>query len=267
VTRTIMLDQPEGTFTWEGVLVVHFPNGGEGELPLKFESELLGPLRMTLVKEALDLAARKAVVKLSRPAAKAGIQVQMDTGVVVSRDVVFHEEPAGTPLVLEWPEASGKAMTISIKAYDTKQFYTGVELSPWQVDIPHEEVVFDTGKWDVRKDQQGKLDASFEKLAEVAEKYGKLAAIRLFIAGHTDTVGDAAANRELSRQRARSIGAYLRKKGARIPILYEGFGEEGLMVPTQDETAEERNRCAEYIVAIDDPTLKNPPFPPQWRKL
>ena len=267
VTRTVTLDQPEGKFTWEGVIVVRFPNGGEGELPVKFDTELLGPLRMTFVKEALDLQARKAAITLSRPAARATVKVQMDTGVQVQKEATFNGAAAGTPLPLEWPEASGKVMTISITAWDTADFWTGLELSPWQVDIPHEEVVFDTGKAEVRKDQQPKLDASFDALVELAEKYGKYAALRLFIVGHTDTVGDAAANRELSRARARSIAAYLRKKGARIPILYEGFGEEGLMVPTQDETPEEKNRCAQYIVAVDDPVLKNPPFPPQWRKL
>ena len=267
VTRTVTLDQPEGKFTWEGVIFVRLPKGGEYELPVKFDTELMGPLRMTFVKEELDLKARKAVIKLSRPAARATIEVQMDTGVQVQKEATFHGEAAGTPLVLEWPAASGSVMTIRITAWDTADFYNGVELSPWQVDIPHEEVVFDTGSAEIRKDQQSKLDASYVKLAEVAAKYGKLASIRLFIAGHTDTVGDKAVNRDLSRARARSIGAYFRKKGAGIPILFEGFGEEALVVPTKDETPEERNRCAEYIVAIDDPVLKNPPFPPQWRKL
>jgi len=267
VTRVVTLDQPEGKFTWEGAIIVRFPNGGEGELPLKFDTELLGPLRMTFVKEKLDLKGRQAVITLSRPAKKATIAVQMDTGVQVNNELQFQGEPAGTPLVLPWPEASGKVMTLSIKAWDTSDFYTGLELSPWQVDIPHEEVQFDSGRAEIRKDQQPKLDASYDKLAEVAGKYAKIAAVRLFIAGHTDTVGDKAQNRELSRARARAIAAYFRKKGARIPILYEGFGEEAPIVPTKDETPEEKNRCAEYIVAIDDPVLKNPPFPPKWQKL
>jgi len=267
VMRTVTLDQPEGKFGWEGVLIVNFPNGGQGELPLKFETELLGPLRMTFLKEKLDLGARRAAISLSRPAKKATIQVTMDTGVQVQNDADFKGEEANTPLPLTWPQASGSVMTISITAYDTAGFWTGVELHPWQVDIPHEEVQFDTGSAEIRKDQQAKLDASYEKLAEVAAKYSKIANVRLFIAGHTDTVGDKAQNRELSRARARSIGAYFRKKGARIPILYEGFGEEALSVQTKDETPEEKNRFAEYIVAIDDPVLKSPPFPPQWHKL
>ncbi|HEY8208480.1 MAG TPA: OmpA family protein [Myxococcaceae bacterium] len=267
VTRTVRLDQPEGAFTWEGAIIVNFPNGGQGELPLKFETELLGPLRMTFLKEKLDLDNRQAAITLSRKAKRATIEVQMDTGVQVRGEAKFNAEPPNTELALSWPEASGKVMTLSITAWDTADFYTSVELSPWRVDIPHEEVQFDTGSAEIRKDQQTRLDASYDKLAEVAGKYAKIAAVRLFIAGHTDTVGDKAQNRELSRARARAIAAYFRKKGARIPILFEGFGEEAPIVPTKDETAEEKNRCAEYIVAIDEPVLKNPPFPPQWRKL
>ena len=267
VVRTVTLDQPEGKFSWEGVLIVNFPNGGQGELPLKFDTELMGPLRMTFIKEKLDLGARQVAISLSRPATKATIQVTMDTGVQVQNDVAFHEEPPNTPLALTWPQASGKVMTINITAWDNAQFYTGVELHPWQVPVQHEEVQFDTGSAEIRKDQQPKLDASYTALAELAAKYAKIANVRLFIAGHTDTVGDKAQNRDLSRARARSIAAYFRKKGARIPILYEGFGEEALSVFTKDETPEEKNRFAEYILAIDEPVLKNAPFPPQWRKL
>jgi hypothetical protein len=53
----------------------------------------------------------------------------------------------------------------------------------------------------------------------------------------------------------------------RLPIFYEGFGEQSPRVATPDETAEPRNRRAEYIIAVEDPALTNAPFTPQWRKL
>lgn len=267
VVRTVTLDQPEGKFSWEGVLIVNFPNGGQGELPLKFDTELLGPLRLTFIKEKLDLGARQAAISLSRPVKKVVIQVTMDTGVQVQNDVAFHGEEANTPLPLTWPQATGKVMTMNVTAWDTAEMWTGVELHPWQLPVQHDEVQFDSGSAEIRKDQQPKLDASYNALAELAAKYAKIANVRLFIAGHTDTVGDKVQNRELSRARARAIAAYFRKKGTRIPILYEGFGEEALSVATKDETPEEKNRFAEYILAIDEPVLKNAPFPPQWHKL
>jgi outer membrane protein OmpA-like peptidoglycan-associated protein len=94
-----------------------------------------------------------------------------------------------------------------------------------------------------------------------------MAEIKLYVAGHTDTVGNNASNRTLSLNRARSIGQYFRKRGVRVPVLYEGFGEEALAVATKDEQEEPKNRRAEYIIAIDDPTAQNVPFQPRWQKL
>jgi outer membrane protein OmpA-like peptidoglycan-associated protein len=158
-------------------------------------------------------------------------------------------------------------MTVDLRVFDRAGLYDSVEVTQWQVDIPHEEVNFDSGKWDVRDDEKGKLDASYKLIADAVEKYGKLATIKLFIAGHTDTVGANAANRTLSLNRAKAIGSYLRRKGLGLPVFYEGFGEEALLVQTADETAEPKNRRAEYIIAIDSPTPTNMPFTPHWQKL
>jgi outer membrane protein OmpA-like peptidoglycan-associated protein len=158
-------------------------------------------------------------------------------------------------------------MTIDVRVFDKAGLYDSVAVTQWQVDIPHEEVNFDSGKWDVRDDEKGKLEASYKLIADAVEKYGSLASIKLYIVGHTDTVGASAANRTLSLNRARAIGAWLRKKGLRLPVFYEGFGEEALLVQTADETAEPKNRRAEYIIAIDSPAPTNMPFPPKWQRL
>ncbi|MFZ5471121.1 MAG: OmpA family protein [Myxococcota bacterium] len=268
VTRALQLDQPEGTFTYQGELTVNFPDGTTSSMPLQFETELFGPLRMKLEKGDVKVDERKVTFRISRPAGKAHVKVLMDTGkVVMDDDVLFNGEPADSPLEITWPQAPGKVMKIHIQAYDTSTFFTGVEIFPWQVDIPHEEVNFDSGKWDIRQQEQGKLDKSFALIREAVTKYGRLADIKLYIAGHTDSVGSTASNRTLSLNRARSIGAYLRKKGLRIPVLYEGFGEEALLVGTPDETDEQANRRAEYIIAVEAPHLKNPPFAPSWQRL
>jgi outer membrane protein OmpA-like peptidoglycan-associated protein len=135
------------------------------------------------------------------------------------------------------------------------------------VNIPHEEVNFPSGSAEIPASERKKLDSTVEKLLEAVERYGHLAAIRLYVLGHTDTVGSTDSNRELSLQRARSIAAYFRKHGARLPIFYEGFGEQAPLRVTKDETDEPANRRAEYIIAVDDPALTNAPFAPQWRKL
>jgi outer membrane protein OmpA-like peptidoglycan-associated protein len=181
--------------------------------------------------------------------------------------VPFKGQSAGTPLELTWPEEEGRVMKISLKAFDTAEFYTGLDLFPWQVDIPHEEVNFASGSADVPPGERGKLDRSHAQITEALSKYGRFAALRLYVLGHTDTVGAATDNRELSLRRAKSLAAYFRKRGLRVPVFYEGFGEQSPAVATPDETAEAGNRRAEYIIAVEDPVLQQAPFPPRWRKL
>lgn len=269
VTRTIELTQPEGTAKWAGELIINLPNGTTGTMPLEFETELVGPLTLTMDKDKdVDIPGRKLRFSLNQPIAKVHLKVLMDTGAtVVDDDITFNGEPAGTKLEVTWPEAKGQVLKVDLRAYAKSGVYNGVELTPWRIDIPHEEVKFASGKWDVSAEEGAKLETSLKLIKDAIDKFGKLAEIKLYIAGHTDTVGPNASNRTLSLNRARSIGQWFRKKGVRIPVRYEGFGEEALFVATNDEQDEPKNRRAEYIIAIDDPTTKNVPFQPNWQKL
>lgn len=269
VTRTIELPQSEGTAKWAGELIINLPNGTTGNMPLEFETELVGPLTLTMDKDKdVDIPGRKLRFSLNQPIAKVHLKVLMDTGsTVVDDDITFNGEPAGTKLEVTWPEAKGQVLKVELRAWAKSGVYNGVELTPWRIDIPHEEVKFASGKWDVSAEEEAKLETSLKLIKDAIEKFGSLAEIKLFIAGHTDTVGPNGSNRTLSLNRARSIGQWFRKKGVRIPVRYEGFGEEALLVTTNDEQDEPKNRRAEYIIAIDDPTTKNVPFQPNWQRL
>ncbi|MFP2910104.1 OmpA family protein [Pyxidicoccus sp. 3LFB2] len=268
ITRRIELEQPEGRFHYEGELVVRFPDAEAGTMPLSFDTELYGALKLEVRKEDVDVAGRKVRFTLNRPAGRAELTVLMDTGKkAFDGEVPFKGQAAGTPLEVTWPAEAGRVMKISLKAFDTADFYTGVDLFPWQVDIPHEEVNFASGSADVPAAERSKLDRSHALITEALAKYGRFASLRLYVLGHTDTVGPAADNRELSLKRAKSLAAYFRKRGLRVPVFYEGFGEQSPLVATPDETAEAGNRRAEYIIAVEDPVLQQAPFPPRWRKL
>jgi outer membrane protein OmpA-like peptidoglycan-associated protein len=268
VTRTLPLEQPEGRFHYEGELVVRFPDGEQASMPLAFDTELLGPPRLTVVPEDVEVEKRRLRFTLSRPAARAKVVVLMDTGKkAFEGEVPFQGAPAGTPLEVTWPPAEGRVLRISVQAFDTSEFFTSVDLFPWRVDVPHEEVHFPSGSADIPPAERAKLEASYTLIADAVKRYGRFAELRLYILGHTDTVGEVASNRELSLRRARSIAGWLRKRGVSLPIYYEGFGEQSPHVPTPDETEEVSNRRAEYILAVEPPSLAQTPFPPQWRKL
>jgi outer membrane protein OmpA-like peptidoglycan-associated protein len=270
VSRTIWLEHlGEGVMKWHGTLTVNRMNGEQGTMPLDFETEVQGRLKLTIDKDTdVDFERRTVFFKLNHPAAKVHLKVLLDDGqIALDDDIAFNGEPAGTRLSVTWPPTKAQVMIVDLRAFDRAGFYDAVELTKWQVDIPHEEVNFDSGKWDVRPSERAKLDASYRLIAEAVTKFGSLASLRLFIAGHTDTKGSNESNRVLSHNRARALGAYLRAKGLRLPVLVEGFGEEALLVATPDETDELKNRRAEYIIAIDTPTPARSPFVPSWKKL
>ena len=71
-----------------------------------------------------------------------------------------------------------------------------------------------------------------------------LTAYRFRIEGHTDTVGGRDYNKALSDRRAIAVAEYLagRFHVDRTRLQPIGMGQEGLMVPTPDQTPEVRNR-------------------------
>lgn len=69
------------------------------------------------------------------------------------------------------------------------------------------------------------------------------------IIGHTDTVGDDAANERLGLQRAQWVERMLGKRGLRaVEVTTTSHGEHDPLVPTPDATDEPRNRRVEVIV-------------------
>jgi outer membrane protein OmpA-like peptidoglycan-associated protein len=268
VTRTIQLTQPEGRFGYRGVLTVNLPNGERPQMPLEFEAELFGPLKLSVDNSSVDVAARRVVLRSSRPATRAEIEVVLDTGeIAAEQEIPFDNAPAGSPLEITWPELPGRVLKVAVRVHDAHDFFAGVELFPWQLDIPHEELQFPSGKTEVPPSEQPKLEDSLQKIADAIRRYGRFAELKLYIAGHSDTVGPAELNRNLSLGRARSIGAWFRKRGIRIPIHYAGFGEDALLVGTPDETDEPRNRRAEYIISVEEPVIQGSAVKARWHKL
>ena len=92
---------------------------------------------------------------------------------------------------------------------------------------------------------------AMQTLNQLGQALGQpaLAPYRFRIEGHTDTVGSAAYNRALSDRRAAAVRDYLASNFKVDPSRLEavGMGEEGLLVPTADQTAEPRNRRVAVI--------------------
>jgi len=131
--------------------------------------------------------------------------------------------------------------------------FAGFTYSPWYLDIPHQDVLFESNAYAIAESEEWKLESTLEDLQEVLRKYGSVVPVKLYIAGCTDTVGDAGHNKKLSNQRAKAISDWLRGHGYDAPIYYYGFGESLLAVKTGDGVDESANRRVLYIVTSDVP--------------
>lgn len=215
------------------------------------------PLQVMIDRSKVDLKNRQLEVKLSRAAAKVRIKVLGTSGAVLAEEErSFDGAAAGTPLIMTWTAESEESVArIEVVGHDTEGYWAGVAIIPWSVKIPHEEVQFETNSDVIRASERPKLEASLQKISSVIAQHGELGKITLFIVGHTDTVGSAEHNLDLSRRRARAIAAWFKGRGLKLPIAYEGLGESALLVPTADNVDEPRNRRVDYILSLDPPRL------------
>ncbi len=208
-------------------------------------------------------------IKMSRPPGKVRLTVLTEEAQIladVDRD--FTGRSPGESLIVRWEQGNEQPIgAIHLHMEDRDEHYIEQEYSAWYVPIPHEEVNFRTDSADIDASEVPKLDAAFGKVQEVLskDKARDHKNLTLYVAGHTDTVGNASYNLKLSQARAQSLARWFRQKGVRIPIAFEGFGETALRVSTPDQTDEPRNRRADYILADDPPPLKAVGFKPAWK--
>jgi outer membrane protein OmpA-like peptidoglycan-associated protein len=229
-------------------------------------------LKVEVDKSKVDLKQHRLEVKMSHPAGKVKIEVYAESeAVIADEEQDFTGRAAGAPLVVTWTPTSDAAVArIEVHAYDAQGSWVGVEIAPWFVPIPHEDVNFKTGSAEIDGAETPKLEAAYATLQEVLAKdqaHGRMhPGMTLYIAGHTDTVGSAAHNLRLSQDRARAIAAWFRKRGVKLPISFEGFGETSPEVKTADNVDEPRNRRVDYVLS-DGPPIYSAAFRPSWKRI
>lgn len=231
--------------------------------------ESLPPLRVSIDRDAVDLAAGRLEVKLSRAAARVTLKVLGQSGAVIDeRSRVFEAAPPGTPLVMTWAVSPDDPVArIEVFGHDVHGYYKGVALTPWSLSVPHRDVVFETGSAKIRPSEERKLEESFDTISKLLRRHAQLGSITLYVVAHTDRVGSAASNSRLSTRRAKALARWFRKRGVKLPLRYAGLGERMPRVPTADEVPEVQNRRADYWLALSAPRFEKSGIVPAWQKL
>jgi outer membrane protein OmpA-like peptidoglycan-associated protein len=236
--------------------------GPEGPATATVEAtvSVMRPLEIQISREDVDLTTRRVPFVINNPAGRARLTIFDQGGVVLHQaETDLGGRAAGTTLEVRWPELQRPIARMSLRVHDASDSWTEHELVPFFVDIPHEEVEFETARWEIRESERPKLDEAYELILEAIREHGSDLQARLYVLGHTDTVGSHGDNQLLSERRAAAIARYLLQRGGiTIPIMSRGFGESNLRVQTADNVDEARNRRAQYILAAE------PPSPGAW---
>jgi outer membrane protein OmpA-like peptidoglycan-associated protein len=264
--RTFYIPQKKGSYRYNGTLTVTFFGGEEGIMNLGFEATVVSSLSLSASRQDLDLENNSLILKSQQLLKKIDYQITSEEGSIIAKGTQTVDPPSSTAKV-EWKQTTGKVLKINLVAHNTDDIYEDFEMIPWNYYIPHEEIIFDTGKWDIKESELPKLDHSYQILLEGLRRYQKLLDVKLYIAGYTDTVAPADSNLILSQKRAKAIAKYFKNKGFTQPIYYQGFGERGLKVPTSDEVDEPQNRRAEYVLAAEPPAMDIAGAYQNWKRL
>lgn len=255
----------QGVHQCVGSIYLEARDGSTGDMPLSLKVSSLPLISLQSSREELDLKARTLKVRADRPLQAAMVSVYGPRGVLLAQANADLSDPLAP--FFQWEQAEAEVVKLEVEVRDQNNFRTKLTLSPWSYAIPHEDVVFASGSAEITTAEAPKLESTWEEIGRVLELYGEVVQIRLFVAGFTDTVGDAGSNQILSERRAKAIAGWFRKRGFSGPIAYQGFGERVLVVQTGDEVDEVSNRRAAYILAAQAPPVSEHLPSEAWRPL
>jgi hypothetical protein len=229
----------------------------EGKTTISVEAvvTVMRPLDVVVFREQADVEERSIPIKINNPAGHVEFTAYGENNrKLYEGNQDFTGKPGSASLIVTWPKLSEAIKLIKLRVFDISDSWVAVELLPFLVEIPHVDVVFETNKWEIRESESSKLDEAYERLLKAIREHGDKIKARVYIIGHTDTVGKDQDNLVLSRHRADAIAGYFKaKRGITLPILACGVGEALLAVKTGDSVDEARNRRAQYILAAQAP--------------
>lgn len=252
-------DGAAGKAKYTGTISANVPGAAKWSEQINFETMVRASLKVSYDADHLDLDKRVLQFKPSRSVESAELTVIGEDGKELGKgSATYDKVPADGWHSITWTQPDNtRVMIMKLRVVGDETTASNLELIPWSVEIAHEDVNFSTDSAVIEPGEEKKLDASLAKINEVVKRSQKFMAMRLYVAGHTDTVGANAKNRKLSLDRANSIATYYRKKGLKLPIAIAGFGEEVLKVKTADNTDERANRRVDYVLG---PAGGAPPF-------
>lgn len=233
-----------------------------------FEIAAAVPITASIPPDSVDIPSRSFDVVSNHPPSSVEVEVMGDDLSILGQSTFVPSDAVrGKAVRVTWePTREGTVFRVLATVRDEFDYYARVEIVPWALEIPHDDVIFATNQHTIPEDEAPKVDKAWAKILEVAEKYKEFVQCSLYVAGYTDTVGNDGDNQALSERRAMSLARYFQSKGAKMPIHYQGFGEGVLAVETGDNVDESANRRALYIITAGQSPKKKDTPRAAWRR-
>ncbi len=135
-----------------------------------------------------------------------------------------------------------EAFTSSAVDYTPSRYYS-IKGSTASVNIDN--IYFETDKYELLSSSYGELD----NLVTILTKNPTL---KIEIQGHTDDVGSAEHNKELSYNRAKTVYDYINNAGIeKERLAFEGYGITKAIASNTSETGRQKNRRVDFVVEAD----------------
>lgn len=256
---------PEGSTACRAQVQFRAANGASGEATVPFTAIVLTPLTATTSADRYRAADASLALTTNRPIAGVDCVVLGDHGRPLWSGA--GSLTTATEARCAWDPAVGEALKVIATVRDESGFAFELTALPWWYAIPHDDVVFASNDATIPATQGASLERAWVEVQAVEARFQGVAPLQLFVAGYTDTVGDAGHNHVLSERRARAIAAWFRDRGFEGAIFHQGFGERVPAVPTADEVDLPANRRAIYLLSAEFPPT-TPDLPtPHWKRL
>jgi OmpA-OmpF porin, OOP family len=178
---------------------------------------------------------RKAGAELMNPEAESG-----------GRFVFRLQEKGVTNWVVMKGNFKGYYTLVQVTAQDSRDSTVTIRASELAASLKAEGMAtlymeFDTGRSELKGEGPAMVD-------EISKLLKQQPALRLSVEGHTDNVGDAASNRQLSLARAQAVVVALRAKGVDAKRLaVKGHGPDIPIADNRKEAGRAKNRRVELL--------------------
>ena len=154
-------------------------------------------MKIKFFNEVSSLEEGRLVFKSSRPLDHVDLEAYGDDGELLWEDKVSVKKSKGGRLEAIFQPREVTPRRLEIKAVDTVGSWQSFRVVRWYAEVPHEELLFESGKAEVATKELGKLKAAAQLVDEEIGRFRKAMGdpnaqvdLLLYVAGYTDTVGD-----------------------------------------------------------------------------